>query len=59
MIFRMNRPCSASRLALARGRPAVGPLFCTTPQFWLNLQSAYDLSKAGDEIARDVTPRAA
>ncbi|BAE49464.1 HigA family addiction module antitoxin [Paramagnetospirillum magneticum] len=37
--------------------------FGTTPQFWLNLQSAHDLSKveaeAGDKIAHDVTPRAA
>jgi addiction module HigA family antidote len=37
--------------------------FNTTPQFWLNLQTAYDLSLAmaerGDEIARDVHPRAA
>jgi addiction module HigA family antidote len=35
----------------------------TTAQFWLNLQSAYDLSKAeaesGAEIERDVRPRAA
>ena len=37
--------------------------FGTTPQFWLNLQSAYDLSKveaeAGARIERDVTPRVA
>ncbi len=37
--------------------------FHTTPQFWLNLQTAYDLSRTmaehGDEIARDVDPRAA
>jgi addiction module HigA family antidote len=35
----------------------------TTAQFWLNLQSAYDLSRAeaesGAEIERDVRPRAA
>jgi antitoxin HigA-1 len=37
--------------------------FGTTPAFWLNLQTAYDLSMAetavGAQIARDVHPRAA
>jgi len=37
--------------------------FGTTPQFWLNLQSAYDLSRAeakhGAAIERDVQPREA
>jgi len=37
--------------------------FNTTPDFWMNLQSHYDLEKAQDEIAeeieRDVRPRAA
>ncbi|HEX6011570.1 MAG TPA: HigA family addiction module antitoxin [Geminicoccaceae bacterium] len=37
--------------------------FGTTPQFWLNLQTAYDLSRAemaaGEAIVRDVHPRAA
>lgn len=37
--------------------------FGTTPRFWLNLQAAYDLSRAegerGGEIERDVRPRAA
>jgi addiction module HigA family antidote len=37
--------------------------FGTTPAFWLNLQTAYDLSLAeaavGAQIARDVHPRAA
>ena len=37
--------------------------FETSPQFWLNLHTAYDLSRAeterGLEIARDVRPRAA
>ncbi len=41
----------------------LGRLFGTTPQFWLNLQSAYDLSVAiaehGDEIDQDVRPFAA
>jgi addiction module HigA family antidote len=37
--------------------------FGTTPEFWLNLQTNHDLSKArietGQKIARDVEPRAA
>ena len=37
--------------------------FNMTPDFWMNLQSHYDLEKAQDEIAevieRDVRPRAA
>jgi len=37
--------------------------FGTTPDFWLNLQLAHDLSRAaverGDEIEREVAPRAA
>ena len=37
--------------------------FGTTPQFWLNLQQAYDLSKAmvefGQDIEHRVRPRAA
>ena len=37
--------------------------FGTSPQFWLNLQAAHELSRAqadrGDEIERDVQPRAA
>lgn len=37
--------------------------FGTTPQFWMNLQSSYDLSiveaEHGAQIERDVHPRAA
>lgn len=37
--------------------------FGTTPEFWLNLQQAYDLRRArqsaGKEIERQVQPRAA
>jgi addiction module HigA family antidote len=36
--------------------------FSTTPEFWLNLQMAFDLAttkeKAAPKILRDVTPRA-
>ena len=37
--------------------------FGTTPEFWLNLQQSYDLTKVaiehGDQINQDVRPRAA
>jgi antitoxin HigA-1 len=37
--------------------------FGTTPEFWMNLQSAYDLScaqmESAERIAREVRPRAA
>jgi len=58
-IVRADRPRAVTAdtaLRLAR-------YFGTTPEFWLNLQTAHDLSKteavAGDAIARDVHPRAA
>ncbi|HEY0834026.1 MAG TPA: HigA family addiction module antitoxin [Azospirillum sp.] len=41
----------------------LGRYFGTTPEFWLNLQQAHDLSlvrsQAGDSIDREVSPRAA
>jgi addiction module HigA family antidote len=37
--------------------------FGTSPRFWLNLKTAYDLSvaeaAAGDRIAKEIRPRAA
>jgi addiction module HigA family antidote len=58
-IIRKNKPRAVSAdtaLRLAR-------YFGTTPAFWLNLQTAHDLSiteaALGAQIARDVHPRAA
>jgi addiction module HigA family antidote len=58
-IIRHDRPRAVTAdtaLRLAR-------YFGTTPEFWLNLQSGYDLSMAvsqrGVRIKRDVQPRAA
>ena len=56
-IIKENRSVTAdTALRLAR-------YFGTTPQFWLALQSAHDLSKVeakeGAQIERDVSPRAA
>ena len=53
---------------VVRGRRAISPetalrlarYFGTTPQFWANLQAAYDLriaqEKAGEKIERDIQP---
>jgi addiction module HigA family antidote len=56
-ILRRDKPRAVSAdtaLRLAR-------YFGTTPEFWLNLQAAYDLSMAraerGSAIERDVRPR--
>jgi addiction module HigA family antidote len=58
-IIRDEKPRSVSADTALR----LGRYFGTTPQFWMNLQSAYDLSvveaEAGTEIKRDVHPRAA
>lgn len=56
-ILREERAVTAdTALRLAR-------YFNSTPEFWLNLQSAYDLRRArlavGKRIAQEVTPRAA
>jgi len=57
--------------AILKGRRGVtadtalrlGRFFGTTPEFWMNLQAAHDLSRArmdvGPVIEKDVSPRAA
>jgi antitoxin HigA-1 len=52
--------------AIVHGQRAISPdtalrlsrFFCTTPEYWLDLQSAYDLDRArndaGEAIAKDV-----
>lgn len=58
-IIRTGKPRAVSADTAIR----LARYFGTTPQFWLNLQSAYDLSlvetERGAEIERDVHPRAA
>jgi addiction module HigA family antidote len=55
-LLRQDKP----RAVTADTALRLGRYFGTTPDFWLNLQSAYDLSRAlaerGDEIAREVIP---
>ncbi len=56
-ILRVGRP----RAVTADTAIRLGRYFGTTPEFWLNLQTAYDLSVAlvefGAAIERDVRPR--
>jgi addiction module HigA family antidote len=56
-IIRTEKP----RAVTADTAIRLGRYFGNTPQFWLNLQSAYDLSQveaqSGETIARDVHPR--
>ena len=63
-----NRIAQIIRPAMPRGISADTALrlaryFATSPEFWLNLQSAYDLAceidVRGDVIERDVQPREA
>ena len=48
--FRRITPDTALRLGL---------YFSMSPEFWLNLQSHYDLEKVRETFENDVTPRAA
>jgi addiction module HigA family antidote len=56
-ILRTDKPRAASADTAIR----LARYFGTSPEFWLNLQSAYDLSLAlaehGPAIERDVHPR--
>ena len=58
-IMRDDRP----RAVIADTALRLARYFGTNPEFWLNLQTAYDLSltvaEAGARIERDVEPRAA
>lgn len=58
-IIRSEKPRAISADTAIR----LGRYFGTTPQFWMNLQSAHDLSiveaESGAQIERDVHPRAA
>lgn len=58
-IIRTKKP----RAVTADTAIRLGRYFNTSPTFWLNLQTAYDMSLAlaarGEEIERDVRPREA
>ena len=60
---RINDILQGKRAISADTALRLGRFFGHAPQFWMNLQSAYELELAsrskGDEIARDVKPTAA
>jgi len=60
---RLGEIVKKRRAVTADSAMRLARFFGTTPEFWLNAQTAYDLSKAqaerGAKIARDVRPRAA
>ena len=60
---RIDEICAGKRAISAETAVRLGLAFGVDPQFWLNLQSAYDIrvaqSEAGKEIARLPTRQAA
>jgi antitoxin HigA-1 len=60
---RVTAILNGTRAVTADTALRLGRYLGTTPQFWLNLQSSYDLRKAeqevGSSISRSVKPRAA
>jgi len=62
-VTRMSEIVNARRSITADTALRLARYFGNTPQFWMNLQAAYDLDVAtrasADRIARDVHPREA
>ena len=62
-VTRMSEIVNGRRSITADTALRLARYFSTTPEFWVNLQSAYDLDVAtrasADQIKRDVHPRAA
>ena len=60
---RMGAIVKGERSVTADTALRLGRFFQTSPEFWMNLQTAHDLTKAKAEIGRkvenDVSPRAA
>ena len=60
---RINEVVLGKRAVTADTDLRLARYFATTPEFWINLQSAYDLDVAtrasADQIKRDVHPREA
>jgi addiction module HigA family antidote len=61
--LRINEIVHGKRAVTADTALRLGRFFGTTAQFWINLQSRYDLEVAsealGPRLAREVTPHAA
>lgn len=49
---RINEIIHGSRAITANTALRLGKYFNTTPQFWLNLQSHYDLAVESEELAK-------
>ena len=62
-VTRMSEIVNGRRGITADTALRLARYFATTPEFWMNLQAAYDLDVAqrasADRIARDVNPREA
>ena len=62
-VTRVNDIVRGKRAITADTALRLARYFGTTPQFWMNLQAAYDLDSvqraSADRIARDVHPREA
>jgi addiction module HigA family antidote len=62
-VTRMSEIVNRRRSITADTALRLGRYFGTTPEFWMNLQAAYDLDSvqraSADRIARDVNPREA
>jgi len=62
-VTRINEIVNERRGITADTALRLARYFGTTPEFWLNLQTGYELSVAnserGDEIKREIHPRAA
>lgn len=60
---RINEIVLGKRAISADTALRLGRYFDTSPEFWLNLQSRYDLEKARDELGgrlnEEISPRAA
>ncbi len=60
---RINEIVHGNRAGTADTALRLGRFFATTAQFWINLQSRYDLEVAsealGPRLAKEVTPHAA
>jgi addiction module HigA family antidote len=62
-VTRMSEIVNGRRSITADTALRLGRYLGTTPEFWMNLQAAYDLDSvqraSADRIARDVNPREA
>jgi addiction module HigA family antidote len=62
-VTRISTIVNETRSITADTAMRLGRYFSTTPEFWMNLQSRYDLDVASDsvrkEIERSVSPRSA